>query len=248
MSFFFHEFLYRPLLNALVFLYNTVAFHDLGIAIVLLTLLVRVVLFPLFYKSFKNQALLQRLQPEIKRIQHDHKHDREKQAKALLGLYQTHKVNPFSSFLLLFIQLPVLIALYQVFSKGISAVNGADLYSFLEAPEAFQPTLLGLINLTKRSILIVGFAAAAQYVQGKLSLPKRAASEGNMERMSRQMVVMGPAFTILFLFSLPAAIGLYWLITSLFSLVQQVYINRSLSARDHPKNNGTATNTNRTTL
>ena len=248
MSFLFNEFLYRPLLNALVFLYNTAAFHDLGIAIVLLTILVRAVLFPLFYKSFKNQALLQRLQPEVKRIQHDHKHNREKQAKALLELYQTHKVNPFSSFLLLFVQLPVLIALYQVFSKGIAAVNGADLYPFLTAPEVFQPTLLGLINLTKRSILIVGFAAAVQYAQGKISLPKRTTGEGKAERMSRQMVVMGPAFTLLFLSPLPAAIGLYWLVTSLFSLVQQVYINRSLTASRNPENNGTATHTNRTTL
>ncbi len=84
----FHEFLYRPLFNALFFLYQNFSFHDLGIAIILLTILIRVVLFPLFYKGAKDQAIMQRLAPKIKEIQRNHKHNKEKQAQAMLELYR----------------------------------------------------------------------------------------------------------------------------------------------------------------
>ncbi len=216
---FFKLILYTPLLNLLIFLYNNVAFQDLGVAIILLTLIIRFVLYPLFYKSFLNQTLMQKLQPVITKIQHEHKHDREKQAQALMALYKEHKVNPFSSFLLLLIQLPILIALYHV---------------FLNTPEGLSPTFLGLIDLSKTSILIVGLAAVAQYIQGKLTLPKIKPNEEvpQATKIAQQMVYIGPAITLVILWTLPAAIGLYWLISSLFSLAQQLYINRKIAKLD----------------
>src|SRR5687767_12153083 len=108
MRYLFHELLYQPLFNALVFLYENVTFGDIGIAIILLTIIIRLILYPLFRKSIRNQMLLQRIQPMVKRIQEEHKENREKQAKALLELYREHKVNPFSGILLLFVQLPIL--------------------------------------------------------------------------------------------------------------------------------------------
>ena len=94
----FHTILYQPLFNALIFLYQYLSFHDLGIAIILLTIVIRLVLFPLFYKGAKDQAILQRLAPKIKEIQTNHKNDKQKQAKAMMDLYRQHKVNPFSGF------------------------------------------------------------------------------------------------------------------------------------------------------
>ncbi len=235
MSFLFNELLYRPLLNALIALYNTVAFHDVGVAIIILTVIIRFVLYPLFYKSFKNQALMQKLQPEIQRIQKDHKESREKQAAAMMALYKTHRVNPFSSFLLILVQLPILIALYQVFLKGLSEATAANLYGFISAPEIINPTFLGLINITVPSIVIVGLAGIAQYVQAKTMAPPRATGSGELstaERMSRNMVFISPLITVLLLYSLPAAVGLYWLTTSVFSAVQQVIINKHLRVGD----------------
>lgn len=222
MSDLFHKILYQPIFDVLVFLYQCLG--DLGIAIIVLTVLIRVVLFPLFYKGAKDQAVLQRLSPKIKEIQISHKNNREKQASALMGLYREHRVNPFSGFLLILIQLPILIALYRVFMNGFSIEAGFSDSSFL-----------GLIDLSKKSAIIVGLAAVAQYFQGKLSIIKNEKpfkELTSVERMGRQMVYFGPILTIIFLyfFNLPSAVGLYWLTTSLFSVVQQIIINKRLKS------------------
>jgi len=228
MLYIYHLILYRPLLNILIFFYNTIAFQDLGLAIIFLTLLIRLILFPIFQKSTRQQLVMQRLQPKIKQVQDNHRGDREKQTQAIMALYKEHGVNPFSGFLLLLIQLPILIALYQIFLKSLNSGFLEGLYGFLRVPEFINPTLLGLINLKERSILIVGLAALAQYFQGLLALPKIAADQkpAPAEKLSRQMVFVGPLITVAIFYNLPAAIGLYWVVSSLFSIFQQLLINR----------------------
>lgn len=236
----FNILLTQPLFNALVFLYEYVTFQDLGLAIILLTIIIRIILFPLFYKSFRNQTLLQKLQPQIQKIQHDHKHDREKQAKAMLEMYRQHKVNPFSGFLLILAQLPILIALYKVFFAGLTQETLQNLYSFIPAPENLNNLFLGLINLSDQSIIVVAMAAVFQYLHGRLSLPKTKLGEELPQalKMTKQMVWMGPILTVVILFKMPAAVGLYWLTTSLFSLIQQVYINKRVYGEDQINNSG----------
>jgi len=239
MSFLFHEILYRPLFNALIFLYETIAFGDLGVAIIILTIIIRFIFYPLFYKTFKHQAIFQRIQPEIKQIQEKHKDNRNRQAEEMMALWKKHKVNPFSSFLLLLVQLPVLIALYQVFRSDFFQEIAINAYSFIPQPETLNTEFLGLLNLTKPNILIVGLAVISQYFQGKLALSRKKTDAGQAspaEKVSRQMVFIGPAFAAIFLFNLSAAIGIYWATTSLFSLIQQIVINRQL-------NHGTLSNT-----
>jgi YidC/Oxa1 family membrane protein insertase len=229
MRFLFNELLYKPLLNTLVWLYETVAFNDLGIAIILLTIIIRFILFPLFYKSFKNQTLLQRLQPKIKKIQKEHKKNREAQAQALMELYKTHKVNPFAGIGLLLIQLPILIALYRVFLNDFTreSIIG-NLYSFIEAPAAINDIFLGLIPLQDRSMIIVALAVGAQYIQGKLSVPQKVEGNEMASKVGRQMMYIGPILTLIILPSLPAAVGLYWLTSSIFSAAQQQVINKNI--------------------
>ncbi len=236
MSTLFNEILYRPLFNTLVFLYQYLSFGDLGIAIILLTIIIRLILFPLFHKGAKDQSVLQRLAPKIKEIQTNHKNDKEKQAKAMMDLYREHKVNPFSGFLLLIVQLPVLIALYQVFLSGFSTKALTNLYSFIPAPTILNYSFLGLIDLSKRSIFIALIAGLAQYFQAKLALPKNNKPLNELsstERMGRQMLYFGPILTIVFLYflNLPSAVGIYWLTTSLFSAIQQIMINRGLAEK-----------------
>jgi YidC/Oxa1 family membrane protein insertase len=228
---FFHVILYQPLLNALIFFYNTVAFGDLGISIILLTVLIRLILFPIFQKSVRSQTILQRIQPKIKKIQEDHKHDKEKQAKELLSLYQEHKVNPFSGFLFLLIQLPILIILYQLFLKGLTTASFGDLYNFIATPKNFQTFFVGLINLQNKSILLVVLAAIAQFFQGRLALPKidKTKELSPAERITRQMVFTAPLITLFIFFNLPAAVSLYWLTSSMFSIGQQVIINKQIN-------------------
>ena len=230
MGYVFHEFLYRPLLNGLVFLYEHVTFGDVGAAIILLTVIIRFILYPLFRKSMRNQMLLQHIQPMVKRIQEEHRDDREKQAKALLELYREHKVNPFSGFLLILVQLPILFALYRVFLNGFSTEAFKDLYAFIPQPETLNAISLGLLNLTEPNIVVVGIAAIAQYFQARLALPKRkpGAETSPADKIGRQMVYLGPVLTIVVLVNLPSAVGIYWTTTSLFSIVQQWFVNRSL--------------------
>lgn len=242
MSSLYNTILYQPLFNALIFLYQYVSFQDLGMAIILLTVIVRTILYPLFHKSFKNQTLMQKIQPEIQKIQHDHKDNREKQAQSLMELYRRHKVNPFSGFLLIFIQLPILIALYQVFLAGFSPESLTNLYDFLTPPNEISHSFLGLIDLSTRSIVMVGLAAVAQYFQGQLALPKQQpGKENTASKIGRQMVFIGPVLTVVVLVSMPSAIGLYWLTTSLFSIGQQIIINKSLK-----KNGEHSTNSSKT--
>ncbi len=217
---FFHTYLYLPMISALLFIYNTVAFHDLGLAIVFLTLVVRIVLFPLFYKGAKDQALMQRIQPHIKKIQLDHKDDKEAQARAMLDWYKKYKLNPFSGILLLISQLPVFIVLFQVFSKELSTGIFAT------------TTLLGFINLGTKGYVLPIIAAVAQYYQTKLMMGPQTKTTGTddnpMASMQKTMVVVGPAFTFFILLNLPSALSVYWTVSGVFSIFQQIYINKRL--------------------
>lgn len=230
---FFYVILFQPLTNALIFLYNTVAFHDLGIAIILLTLAIRIVLFPFFHKSARQQTVMQHLQPKLKAIQLEHKADRAKQTEAMMALYKEHQVNPFSGLLFLLVQLPVLITLYRIFLTSLSpGALAPALYSFVHLPNSFNATFLGLINLSSRSILMVVAAAIAQFFQGRLAMPKRLDSKtppSSQEQVARNMIYVAPLLTVVFFFRLPAAVGLYWLSTSIFSIIQQIVINKSLA-------------------
>ncbi len=219
MSELFHTYLYEPILWGFVFIYENLAFHNLGFAIILLTICVRIILFPIFYKSAKDQSLMQRIQPKLKKIQEEHKNNKEEQAKAMMRLYKENNLNPFSGFLLLLVQLPVFIALFKIFSNEVSSTIFDN------------PLFFGLINLGEKSIVIAVIAAIAQYVQGKLLLPpktKDGENENQMARVGRTMTILGPALTFFILTNLPSALGLYWIISSLFSIAQQIYINKKI--------------------
>jgi len=225
----FDAILYKPIINTLVYLYNTIAYNDLGIAIILLTILVRIILFPLFQKSTKQQLVMQKIQPRMKQIQKDHKNDKEKQAKALMDLYKEHKINPFSWILLFIVQIPILIALFHVFRDGFSPDNLAKLYSFVSAPESNNHLFLNLIDLTKASIPLALIAAVLQYLQGKLTMK---VNSGTIARQMAIMIWVGPAIALVFLFNLPAAIGIYWITTTLFSIAQQQIIMKNLKENE----------------
>lgn len=229
MSYLYQLIFYRPVLNLLVFFYETISGHDFGVAIILVTLLIRLVLYPLFHKSAKHQMVIQRLQPKIREIQKTHKDNKEKQSQALMDLYKEHGVNPFLSFILLLVQLPILIALYQIILSGLSPAGFHGLYSFMNAPQALNTLFLGIIDLKQRSLVLVVIAAIAQYFQARVAIyrsPDHVPSQA--EKMARQMAFIGPLVTIFIFYSLPAAVGLYWIASSVFSIIQQLVVNQHL--------------------
>lgn len=234
----FHTILIQPLFNALIFLYHYASFRDMGVAVILLTALVRIVLWPIFHRSARSQAVMQKIQPEVKKIQNDHKEDRAKQAEALLALYRKHNISPFGGIVLLLVQLPVIFALYRVFLTGFGNAD-ALLYGFSPRIETIEYTFLGVMPLDVRSIPLAFLTAMVQFIYGKYTLAAARKKESApsdqqnpMERMSKNMMYMLPGITLWILWSLPSVVGLYWITTTVFSAVQQVIVNKKI-ARDH---------------
>jgi YidC/Oxa1 family membrane protein insertase len=231
MVYLYQQIFYRPILNLLIFFYQTIAFHDLGMAIILATLLIRIILYPFFHTGAKQQMLMQRIQPKVKQIQEKHKGDRDQQAKALMELYKEHGVNPFSGILLLIVQIPILLTFYWVIRSGIGTAQITGLYSFVAVPRIINTIFLGFIDLAKPNLILIVAAALAQYFQAKLAIYRSPTATGALsqaEKIARQMVFVGPIITILVFYNFPAALGLYWLMSSLFSVVQQYFVNKHL--------------------
>lgn len=217
--------LYRPLFNSLVFIYNYIPGHDFGIAIIVLTLLIRVILYPLSVKALNSQRALQKLQPKLQEIQKKYKDDKEKQGMETLELYRKEKINPFSGLFLALIQFPILIALYQVFWRGLNTSELTRLYSFVVNPVYVNPTFLHWIDLSKPHIAFATLAAILQFVQTKMLLPNKVKAPGEgpdvSEIMQKQMVYIFPFVTVIILMKLPAALGMYWIVSGIFSIIQQ---------------------------
>jgi len=228
----FNVILYQPLFNALVLLYEYLPGHDFGVAVITLTVIIRLLFYPLMVQSIKSQKSLSELQPKIQEIQSKYKDDKEKQARATMELYQKEKINPFGGCLSLLIQLPILFALYRVFWQGFQPEAMAMLYRFVPHPGTIDPTFWGVINLGEASLVLAVLAGLTQFFQTKMitpQTPKSKQEEGKMitqfsGMMQKQMLYFFPIFTVFILWKLPAAIGLYWIITALFSILQQYLI------------------------
>src|SRR3989338_5532660 len=142
---------YQPLLDAIVLIYKYLPGHDFGVAVIILTVLIKFILYPLSAKGIKSQKALQDLQPKIKELQEKFKDDKARQTKEVMDLYKKEKINPFSGFLLLLVQLPILFALFRVFSKGFEGLGEID------------ATFLGIMNLAEKSVVLVALSGIAQF-------------------------------------------------------------------------------------
>lgn len=220
----FNTILYKPLFNALVLIYEYVPGKDFGVAVIILTLITRFLLYPLMMKSIKSQKIMAELQPKLKEIQEKYKNDKEKQTKEMMELYKREKFNPLGGCLPLLFQLPILIALYRVFWRGLSDGSMEKLYSFVPDPGVINPMFLGLINLSEPNFVLAIIAGIAQFFQTKTMTVKNKKEEDKGQfanMMQKQMLYFFPIITVIILFKMPAAIGLYWIVTALFSIWQQ---------------------------
>ena len=123
MSYLFNLFFYEPLYNGLIFLIGVLPRADIGIVVVLFTCIVKLILFPLSKKSVLTQIRMKEIQPELDAIKEKHKENKQEQALKVMALYKERKINPFSGILLIFIQIPIIFALYFVFFKRRVAGN-----------------------------------------------------------------------------------------------------------------------------
>lgn len=228
MSNIFHIALTQPLLNALIWLYNVIPGEDMGLAIIALTLVLRLALFPSFQKSLRSQKEMQKLQPKLAELKEKYKDNKEAQTKAMLELYKEHKVSPLSSCLPLLLQLPILIALYRVFLVGLAGNDlSAELYPFIQNPGAINVNFFGRLDLAHPSYVLGILAGAFQFVQSKMMMPKNTpAGDKTARMMNAQMTYFMPIITIVIAVKLPAGLALYWVVTTLFAIGQQYYIMR----------------------
>lgn len=242
----FNTFIYQPVYNFLIFVYNIIPIHDFGIAIILVTVFIKFLLVPLSRKQIESQKKMQELQPKIKEVQEKYKKDKEKQSQALMELYKTHKANPFSGCLPMVFQLVFLIAIYRVLfnvSQSGLLIKGDELYAFVANPGQINRMFLGILDLSRSldlshltlsslpHIILVALAAGSQYFQTKMLMPKedksvKTTKEADFSQMmSKQMLYMGPILTLFIGVKFPAGLALYWLTSTVFMIVQQYYLN-----------------------
>jgi YidC/Oxa1 family membrane protein insertase len=229
----FDTFFYEPLYNILVFLVGVIPGGNLGVAVIILTVLVKFVLFPLSQKSVKTQAKMREIEPELKKIKEKHKNNQQEQAKATMELYKKYGVNPFSGCLLMLIQLPVIFALYFVFLNG-AKINADILYSFVSVPKDISMFFLG-IDLAQKSLLFAFLAGITQYYQLALSIPpvqkyepgKQLSFQEEFSRnMNSQMKYVFPALLFFISYTLSSAIALYFIVSNLFAVGQELYVRK----------------------
>jgi len=237
MSYLFQTIFYKPIFNLLVFIYNIIPGHDLGLAIIFITVIVKVILLPLSKQSIKSQKALQDLQPKIDELKNKYADNKEALGRAMIDLYKENKVNPLSSCLPLLIQLPFLIAVFKVFSDGINNNGSLNfVYSFINKPEVINSISMGFIDLAKPNIVLAILAGAAQFWQAKMmSINKPdvknagAQDENMMAIMNKQMFYIMPALTVFIGISLPGGLSLYWLVLTVLTAVQQLYVFKKQS-------------------
>jgi len=224
----FNTILYRPLFNILVLFYQYIPGRDFGLAVIVLTILIKLIFYPLGIRAIKSQRELSKLQPKIKEIQEKYKDNKEEQSRELIALYKKEKINPLSGCLPLLIQFPVLIALYRVFWRGLQPEQMVLLYSFIPNPGLINPNFLGIVDLSQPNTILAVIAGVFQFLQVKLAIPKQNPSSKKDDSFSghlqKQMQYFMPIFMVVILLRLPSAIGLYWICGTAFTIAQQYVI------------------------
>ncbi|MEK7126436.1 MAG: YidC/Oxa1 family membrane protein insertase [Patescibacteria group bacterium] len=238
---FFHAVFYDPIYNALVALVALVPGSDVGIAVIIVTIVIRLVLLPFSLSAARTQRAMKILEPKIKELKETHKGNKEKEALETLALYREARVNPFSSILTVFIQIPVLFALYFVFYyEPFPAINAARLYAFTPVPDMASLEFLGLISVAGKSMILAFLAGATQFYQAHLALSGTMKPSGEKSVQNDFQRVMGMQLKYVFPFIIAAisystsgAIALYFITTNLVGSVQEWYLLRKLNAEAH---------------
>ena len=201
------EVLAGPLLDLLRMIYGYVG--NYGVAIIILTIIVRIVLFPLTYKGMKSMKRMQQLSPRMKKLQAKYKNNKEKLNKEMMGLYRKNRVNPLGGCLPMLLQLPVFFALYSSLSSAVELRHAPFI---LWISDLSQPDGLGITPL---------LMGASMYFQQKLT-PQTAM----MDSTQAKVMQMLPFIFTIFTFTFPSGLTLYWVTSNILSIAQQQIINR----------------------
>jgi YidC/Oxa1 family membrane protein insertase len=229
---------YDPIYNALIAIVALLPSADIGLAVIILTALVKLVLFPLSRVAFRTQMAVKEMEPKLKEIQKKYKDKHEELARRTMALYKEKGINPFASIALLLIQLPIVISLYLVFFNEAKTftVDLAVLYPFTPVPEAINTMFLGFMDVAAKSIPLAVIVAATQYWQTKLTLPEHVPSAPSADGPSlkdelartfqMQMRYVFPVVIGAVAYFIGTAVALYFIASNLFSVGQEYAIRR----------------------
>lgn len=229
----FNTLLYEPLYNGLILLVSISPGVNMGLAIVVLTIIVKSLILPLSHKSVKTQAKIRELDPHIKEIKAKKMTDKQEEARQVMSLYKEHGVNPFSGCLLFLVQIPVIFALYWVFWKGIS-FNPEILYSYVTWPDGISMNFLG-IDILGKSYVLALLAGVSQFFQIKLSMPipkiikdaPKSFKDELARSMSIQMRYVMPVIVTVVAYTISSAVALYWVTSNVFSVGHELIVKRN---------------------
>ncbi len=247
---FFRTAFYRPLLNAMVWIISVIPYHDLGFATIILTILIRLVLLIPSQRALVSQRKMQQLQPKLDALKKAHAGNQEKIAQETMKLWKENGVNPFGSCLPLLIQFPFLIAVYYVVQNGLNPDNAYQLYDALKNFDfnSMNIMFLGILDLTKINLFVLPIIVGGlQFVQLKLSFAGKAKKDAAAKAVghplqkqeesatavtdeiaaaNKSMVYIMPVMIALYAATTPAGVGLYWAMSTLFGIGQQLVVNK----------------------
>jgi YidC/Oxa1 family membrane protein insertase len=238
---FFKTIIYIPLYNVLVLILN-ISWIDAGIATVILTVLVKVVLYPIAKKSTITQAKMKEKEGELALIKEKYK-DKQEQSIKIMEFYKTNNINPFFSILTVIIQIPIIFSLYYIFFKsGLPGIDTGLLYSFVKAPASVSMNFLGLLDISQKSIILAFLAAASSFWQmhlasastkndkSKLNAAKALpGKEDFSQMMTKQMKYTMPIIVFFISWKISGVVALYWFVSNLVGIAQDAYVRRHMA-------------------
>ena len=233
----FNTVFYQPLYNGLIYLMGMFSIFDAGVIVVLFTIIVKLIMFPLSLKATKAQMEMKDIEKDLERIKEQYP-DKQEQTQKIIELYKEKNINPFAGFLVLLIQLPIIIALYQIFLRsGLPVVNTELLYSFVTSPLSINMTFLGLVDIAGKSIILALIAGISTYFQIAYATPpvsepepgkKPTMQQDVMKMMQTQMKYGFPVLVVFISWSVSAAVSIYWITSNLFTIAQELYIRKRI--------------------
>lgn len=232
----FHVAIYDPLYNGLVFILSVLPHADVGIAVVLLTILVKILLFPLARRAIHTQIALKKIGPDLERVKKEYATDQQEQVKKMFALYKENGIHPFSGFLIILIQIPIIFGLYLVFMRGgLPNIDTTLLYSFIPTPQEVSMLFLGFIDLSGKSIILALIAGVSQFFHARiamqppenLSKPGESMKDDIVRSLHIQMRYVLPVVITVVAYTISSAVALYWATSNIFTLLQELYVRRA---------------------
>lgn len=241
----FNTFFLAPVYNIVVFFLNLFPSHDIGVAIILTTILIKLLLLKLNLSSQKSSYLIKDAQEELSTIKKKYGDDKQKIAEETMKIYKEKKIKPFSSFLILLIQIPVFFALFYVFRDGGVILREDLIYSFNTFPETVKNLAFGFMNLSQKYIWVGILTGITMFILSKrqsLGLTNNKKEEKQRDSktqdfqevfaktMQMQMKYFLPVISGVSAAVLPSAIGVYWTVNNILSIFQDIYIKKKLKS------------------